>query len=62
MWSAILKVVLEVILAFVERKVSEPKTIEDAATPKPIRDRWAAYLRDKLDKLPNAGGADRQPK
>ena len=47
MWGW-LKPLLEALLAFLERKTSMPKTIEDANTPQSIRDRWAASLRERL--------------
>jgi hypothetical protein len=55
MWGWV-KPLLEVLLAFLEKRASAPKTLEDANTPSSIRDRWTAYLRDKLR---NKGGGDR---
>lgn len=47
MWGWI-KPLLEALLAFLEKKASAPKTIEDANTPQSIRDRWATSLRERL--------------
>ena len=53
--AAIIKAVLEVLVNFLERQAAKPKPIEDANTPQTVRDRWAAYLRRKLQK---PGGGD----
>ncbi len=47
MWGW-LKPLLDALLAFLEKRASTPNTITDANTPKSIRDRWAAYLRERL--------------
>lgn len=47
MWGW-LKPLIEALLAFLERKAAAPRTMTDANTPLPLRDRWTAYLRDKL--------------
>jgi hypothetical protein len=55
MWDW-LKPLLEALLAFLDKKASAPRTIEDANTPQSIRDRWAASLRERLrDKDGGAG-------
>lgn len=55
MWGWV-KPLLEALLAFLEKKASAPKTITDVNTPHTIRDRWAAYLRERLrDKSGNSG-------
>lgn len=61
MWGW-LKPLIEALLAFLERKASAPRTIEDANTPQTIRDRWAAYLRERLRPVPNKDSSDRQSK
>jgi len=58
MWGW-LKPLLEALLAFLERKASAPRTIEDANTPQTIRDRWTASLRERLR---DKNGSDRQSK
>jgi len=56
MWGW-LKPLFEVLLQFLERKAAEPKTLQDANTPQALRDRWSAYLRERLrDKPGNRPG------
>jgi hypothetical protein len=58
MWGW-LKPLIEALLAFLERKASAPKTMQDANTPKSIRERWAAALRERLR---DKDGGSGQPK
>ena len=61
MWDW-LKPLLEALLAFLDKKASAPRTIEDANTPQTIRDRWAAALRERLRHLPDKDGGAGQSK
>jgi len=47
MWGW-LKPVLDWLTALIERKASQPKTIEDANTPENIRRRWNDSLAERL--------------
>ena len=47
MWGWV-KPLLEALLDWLEKQSNKPQPMEDVKTPKPLRDRWAAYLRDKL--------------
>ena len=58
MWGWI-KPLVEALLAFLDGKSKEPSTIQDANTPKTIRDRWNAYI---VERMRDKGGGDKQPK
>lgn len=47
MWGW-LRPLLDALLAWLERRAEKPRTIADAKTPDSIRERWAAYLRERL--------------
>tara|TARA_R110000868_G_scaffold388271_1_gene657081 strand:+ start:333 stop:518 length:186 start_codon:yes stop_codon:yes gene_type:complete len=61
MWGWI-KPLIEALLTFLEKKASAPRTIEDANTPKVIRDRWASYLRKRLHPVSDKDSGPGQPK
>jgi hypothetical protein len=62
MWKQIVEGFLQALLAFLDKKASAPRTIEDANTPQTIRDRWAAYLRERLRALSDKDGGAGQSK
>jgi hypothetical protein len=51
--------IVTALLRWLQGLAERDKTIQDAKTPKPIRDAWAGYLRDRLPPKDGGGG---QPK
>jgi hypothetical protein len=54
-----LKPLLEVLLDWLEKRASKTSEMTDANTPKTIRARWSAHLRERLRSAPPDEGGNR---
>jgi len=54
MWSQIAQGIMSALLKFLEGQANKPRPIADANTPLTTRERWAAYLRQRL-RQPSGG-------